>query len=460
MAQNKFLTIDLATGKRVLKNLEASLVNFDPSGLSGISGTNLQDALKQEVTRALAAEGVLNESITNAIATAKTADDAIKALIGAIPEQSTVKAELDRIEGLVTALTSTVTTHTGNSEIHITNDERTKWNKVISDLATETSERKSADSTLDGKITSLTSTVEAKADKNTVDTELAKKVEKTELFTDGKIKTDLLPSIAINNTIVVNTAEEAMQATIENGDVIIINPNLETLEIGGDLPTSGTFICVDILAQTFSERFRQLYSNSDSINKADAQQMVNIEKDRALAAEAALDQKITDEKNEGKTGSLANKIKANADAIATEISNREEADRAINSQIETLRGQINKIQSQEEFTIALTASGIQVGDLLSIKSEDGSIVKATADNDNVVGIAVEVQERDVRTAIMGKVDVSAFKVLIPGKDYFLNTDGTITEICPQDSGKHIIKVGKAISKTELFVKIEDAIEIL
>lgn len=521
MAQNKFLTIDLATGKKILKNLEAALVKFDPAELSaqGITGQNLQEALKEEVLRAYVAEQTLDAAVKKAVKDAETADKAIKALIGEIPEMSTVKQELDRIERLVTTLESKVDTHIANRVSHIEDSERTKWNKAITDLAQEKLDRASEDSRLEREIATKADEGHnhVMADITDLSAELAKKIDKTEIIEDGKFKTELLPSLAINETKIVRTAQEAMEAQIQNGDVVIINPShVETYaaSLSGLEPTTGTFICVDITAETFEERFRLLYSHTDAISKAEVQAAIAVEKQRAEEAEARLKRELDNEKNEGQAGSLAYKIKANADAITAEVERaqgeesriaelvnseakrakaeeavikqsvttekeraeaaeneirglvtaeetaREEADTALDGKINELSGKVDKLSAEEKFTVALKASLVSVGDLLTIKSEDGSVVKATTEDDNVVGIAVEVTADDVKTAIMGKVDVSGFMTLTAGKEYFLGDDGRISTVCPQATGKHIIKVGKALSTTELLVKIEEAIEIL
>lgn len=99
---------------------------------------------------------------------------------------------------------------------------------------------------------------------------------------DGKLSTSILPSIAINDTFVVASEEEAMQQVVEVGDVVIIN-NEETSE-------STTYICVDLgegldTTITFDGKFRPLLSNSDSISKADLEAGLALKADKTSVEE-------------------------------------------------------------------------------------------------------------------------------------------------------------------------------
>lgn len=377
MTINKFLTIDLATGKKILKNLEANLVKFNLDGLEGkIAAEDLQGALKEEVLRAFKAEEDLKTSIEEAIAEYKSEDQLIKDLIGAIPEKSTVKGELDKLKALIDGLQESKA-------------EKEHTHKI--------------------------------ADVTDLQTKLDEKANTNDLLEDGKFKTSLLPSLAINETFIVTSADEAMLKPIQNGDIIIINPDhVETYSV--DKPTSGTFICVDITKETFEERFRLLYSHNDAISKAEVEAAIKIETDRAERVEEQITEKVTT--NEG--------------------------------EISKIKEEIAKIKAQEELTVVVTAEGIVVGDVLTIK-DNGTIAKATTEDDNVFGIATKVEDSTVTVTVMGKVKVS--QSLTAGKVYFLNDENGISETCPTEQGKYIIKVGRALSANELLINIEEAISI-
>lgn len=537
MAIQKFVTIDLETGKKILKTLEASYVKFSDSRLPEVD--NLDAALKAEITRALAAEKVLDDDIKAEVQRAKDAEQAIKSLIGDLAEDASVKAALTRIEGLISSLTVKVDNHIADNVKHITAEERTKWDKTTTDLAGKAD---AVHTHAMSEITGLEDAMASKADESTVTEELNKKVAKTELIADGKIKTELLPSIAINSVATVASVEAAMELVIENGDVVIINPDVQSVKEKDQVKViSGTFICVDATQELFENRFRQLYSNSDSISKADVENLIKIETDRATNVENELQQQITTEKNEESDGSLANKIKSNKTAIEAEVTARTEAVKAVNDKVDIinggeevsgsianavkvekdravaaegeldrrlnvvepivtklnggkevsgsvenlteaalntakeytnqevakektareaadteLRNKIDSLEANEDFKIQLGFAGAETTDLVTVRA-DGNVVKAQLSDSSVVGIIVEANDEQSKTVVMGKV--GGFEGLIPGKNYFLGANGKISPTIPTEVGQNIIKIGVAISATELFVNIQDAIEI-
>ena len=103
MTMQKFITIDLQTGKKLLQTIEASFIKFSYEGLPDVD--NVDAALKAEVTRALAAEKVLTDTLAKEIQDARNAEAAIKTLIGELESDTSVKEALDRIKASITALT-------------------------------------------------------------------------------------------------------------------------------------------------------------------------------------------------------------------------------------------------------------------------------------------------------------------------------------------------------------------
>lgn len=539
MNKKKFITIDLQTGKKILQTIEASYIKFSDERLQGV--TDLNAALKAEITRAIEAEQALTTKVEQEIQRAESAEAAIRQLIGDLgQEDKSVKEALDRIKASITALTEKVDAHIANQEVHITADERARWEKTATDLA-------------------------EKADKATTEQELEKKVNKDELFDNNKIKTDLLPSIAVNDVHTVTNVKEAMDLKIENGDVVIINPDAKTPKSNNEVVT-GTFICVDATKESFEERFRQLYSNTDSISKAEVDNLikaeadrakeveeglrrdiliindnddttvgsikhaVKVERERAEAAERELAQRLTTieptvqklaggkevegsaanladkalteakeyanqkiEEVKTSAGALSDKVQALEEKVGTETAGLVKDVKELQTKVDVINGEgegsikkaladaqkhadqkvaeeatirkaeddklskrIDALEASEEFKVSLGFEGAEVSDLLAVKA-DGKIVKATLDDSSVVGIVVKAEGENSKTAVMGKV--GGFSDLIPGKSYFLGSDGRITRDIPTQVGQHIIKVGVAISQTELFVNIEEAIEI-
>lgn len=207
MTIQKFITLDMTTGKKVLKTLEASFISFDATELQGINADNLQDALKEEVVRALAAEGVLDAAIKAEVERATNAEDAIKKILGNIPEGKNVFDELTRIEGLVTGLSSQVTSHVEDAVKHITADERTKWNKVITDLSTEVSDRKAAD-------TALQSNIDAKVAQSAYDEFVSKNTEALSGL-GGRISTNESDIQALKDAIAGKNSNTKIFATMD-----------------------------------------------------------------------------------------------------------------------------------------------------------------------------------------------------------------------------------------------------
>lgn len=91
----------------------------------------------------------------------------------------------------------------------------------------------------------------------------------------NKIDVALLPSVAINETFVVDSEDAAMKQTVEAGDIVIINVVAKQLKAASEMLANSiasgvnTFIVVKADADTFEERFRPLMSTSDSITKGE-----------------------------------------------------------------------------------------------------------------------------------------------------------------------------------------------
>ena len=214
--------------------------------------------------------------------------------------------------------------------------DKAELEKAISDVDAKADVNKGLIDTLDGKLTQEVNDRQAadaaqdvvigtKADKSYVDAELAKKAEKvhTHVMADitdlgtvaglnagngagqvpvldehGKLAMSTIPTLAINETKVVNTIQEAMALNQKSGDIVIINPNsaqkaaivnkfkadqanvakgFEVLEanlLNDEFAAylaqgKTTFICVEPEADTFEDRYRPLNSLADTMNRAE-----------------------------------------------------------------------------------------------------------------------------------------------------------------------------------------------
>ena len=327
----------------------------------------------------------------------------------------------------------------------------------------------------------------------------------------------------------------------------------------------GTFICVDITKDLFEERFRQLYSNADSISKAEVTELINaetdragkveeglrsdiltinggddvagsirhavkIERDRAKFEEWKLDQRLSaieptveqlagGEEVEGSAANLAKealteankytdaeitKVKSDATTLTERVGNLEEVvgdvEDGLVKDVDDLQdavdvikgsgvGSINKaladanahtdekvaeelaartaadtalsnridsLEASENLSITLGCVGIEQHELLAIRA-DNTVVKATLTDSSVVGIVARAKGPNSKTVISGRV--SGFQGLKPGSNYFLGENGQITDKMPTEVGQYIIKVGVALTATDLLVNVQEAIRI-
>lgn len=245
---------------------------------------SLQEQITAEISRATTKEGEL--------------DKAIKANATAISElQSTVStldSDLDaevlrataKEEELHTAIEAEVTRATG---------EETK-------IRTEFAE---ADKALK---TALEAAIAEKADRTYVDSQLSTKVDSSKignganqipmLDASGKLNMSTIPTLAVNETQVVEDIDAALALNQKSGDIVIININSEqvkaiTAKYAADQQNIAqgyqvlesnvlsdefaaylaegktTYICVDPSAETFQERYRPLNSIADTMTRGE-----------------------------------------------------------------------------------------------------------------------------------------------------------------------------------------------
>ena len=434
MAQ-KFLTIDLATGKRVLKNLEATLVSFDASGTgtAGINQNTVQEALKAEILRAFAKENALNSAIEAEVSRAEGAEAALQALFGEIGD-TTVKAELDKITSAATALTQKVDGHIGNAEIHVTSGDKSKWNAYDAAI------------------------------KSKVDTATFDEYKRT----NNEAVEELKQAVANknSNTMVYETEEEFKQAATslnpKNGDLVFVVENkkayiykgVAVAAMAAEIPEGWVLFDdisteVDLAGYLKTETAESTYAKKSDISDM----LTKTEAGTTYLTQATAQSDYLTKTEAGSTyRKTATKLTFDDfdSGLQTKINNKAE-----NSAVTALESRVEKLEGDNAFAMDIELEGGAAGELVAINGSTGKFEKATLASDNVAGILIA----PTKLVIGGKITY-AEGGLTPGKVYFLGDNSKPSLTCPQAKGNHIVKLGRALTANTLILNIEDAIEVL
>lgn len=104
------------------------------------------------------------------------------------------------------------------------------------------------------------------------------------------------------------------------------------------------------------------------------------------------------------------------------------------------------------------SSGINIGDWVRIDSSGNAVLAQanTASNGRVVGVVESKSSSTLANILISGVSTAIFVGLDLTKEYFLSevTAGAIQDTQPASSGNIIASVGKPVSTTELFVKVQ------
>lgn len=471
--------------------------------------TALRQDIDAEVVRAKAKEEELNSAIEAEVSRAKGEEARIEGLVTA--EATRAKAEEGKIRGefaaadtaMSEALTEKITEVSnkltadkaelqGNIDAvsAIANQNKVDIAKAKEDLTQEIADRKAADAAQDVVIGT-------KADKTYVDVELAKKAEKvhTHVMADitdlgtvarlnvgneagqvpvldehGKLAMSTIPTLAINETKIVNTIEEAIALNQKAGDIVIINPtsvqradivkkynadqknlakgyeivdvNVLNDEFAGYLAQGKTtFICVEPEAETFEERYRPLNSLADTMNKAEIQSELAKKDDiesvntKVQGAKDYADNKVSAAKTElngvidsAKTEltSAIGAVDTKADANATEIGKIKEAATALKAVVdEHVADAVKHITAEERTSWNSRAKKFvaTIGDAAAkefevahnLGSEDVVVTVKAAGTKEVVFTDVKVKDENTVVVSFGMIPAeNEFKVVVIG----------------------------------------------
>lgn len=360
--------------------------------------------------------------------------------------------------------------------------------EVAEGLAKEILDRTAADSAQDLIIAQ-------KADKTYVDQELAKKsddghkhvaaditdlgtVAKLNVGTEagqvpvldehGKLDVKVVPSVAINETNVVEDIDSALALNQKAGDIIIINPNSAQVQaitakyyadqqnaaqgfqnLGANVLNDEfaaylaegktTYICVDPLAESFEERYRPLNSIADTMTRGE------IEKELA--------KKDTIESVDGKI------VEAKGYADTQIGLAKEEINGTITSTKETLEQAIEAVDAKAD---------ANAGEITAIK-QAATELKSTVDThvaDNVKHITAEERQAwnaktDKKTFLIGDDSAVEFELShnLQSEDVVVSVrdaaskEIVFTDITVKDENTVVVSFAKAPSLNEFKVVV-------
>lgn len=113
-----------------------------------------------------------------------------------------------------------------------------------------------------------------------------------------------------------------------------------------------------------------------------------------------------------------------------------------------------------QFSAANGESGAITKSMLVYVSASATVKKAKADASATAMAIGFVADTSIAAAATGLIQtdgvLDGFTSLTPGATYFADaaTAGAITATAPTASGSHVVKVGKALSATELLIDID------
>lgn len=482
--------------------------SFDDSNIQATL-TALRQDIDAEVVRAKAKEEELNNAIEAEVSRAKGEEARIEGLVTtevtrAKAEEGKIRGEFaaadaamsEALTGKITEVSSKLTADKAELQGNIdtvsgvANQNKVDIAKAKEDLTQEIADRKAADAAQDVVIGT-------KADKTYVDVELAKKAEKvhTHVMADitdlgtvarlnvgneagqvpvldehGKLAMSTIPTLAINETKVVNTIEEAMVLNQKSGDIVVINPtsvqrakivekynadqknlakgyevvdvNVLNDEFAGYLAQGKTtFICVEPEAETFEERYRPLNSLADTMNKAEIQAELAKKDDiesvnnKVQGAKDYADNKISAAKTElsgaidtakSELTSAIKAVEGKADTNATEIGKIKEAATELKAVVDTHVADVVKHITAEERTSwnSRTKKVVaSIGDAAAkefevahnLGSEDVMVTVKAANTKEVVFTDVKVKDENTVVVSFGMIPAeNEFKVVVIG----------------------------------------------
>ena len=304
----------------------------------------------------MSADQTLNEAILNEVKTRENADDALHLEIDAELNRAQSKenelkelidSEIIRSISAETSLSSTVSSHTENIDIHITRDDRTKWNyaydeinafiaaSTVGDAAIDTLKEIQEYINTDGaaasqmaeKIAKNTESIEVlKNDVSTVESTLNTKIDSTKIELSSKIDTDIVSAKTELNDIIGSGFTKSSP----------ISEQLSAVKATADASASKDLLQTELAKKAdIADLNKEITDRISAINSLTT--AISNESTRATNAENELTISISDIKKDYLTSSDKNAIMSVLDtkATITSLNDEKHARELKDNQLET-----------------------------------------------------------------------------------------------------------------------------
>lgn len=460
----------------------------------------------------------LNDTVDAHDASAISTDNSGNSLISTNVQSSLteVVGRLDSVETAASGTAGDLTTHISDTSTHgitskivgeteaatLTNKIIDADNNTISNLEVDNLKTGVLDSDLTSVSASHDTLPSAKATKDYVDSQVGGVVVPTNLddLSDVDATTPSNNQILTYNNVSGNWEAQDAQSTVNNLDDLLdvnvptpsdgqvltynnVSGDWEAADAAGDASDIGytpsvltdwdsdtdpgqTNDALDQLAARTTVNETNIATNtSDISNKADSADLTLHESDTSthgVTTIAGLTETQTFENKtiDGTSATGNNTITADADNITTDNSGN--SLEAVNAQtsFDEVAGRLDVIETHRIVTLA-AAETIAVRDALFVNAS-GQVAKLDADDDakmEFIGFAKNagIASEDIEVIIGGKL--GGFTGLTPGELLYADptSPGGYTQTEPTQANVYVIKIGKAISATEIIVNPDLAV---
>lgn len=246
------------------------------------------------------------------------------------------------------------------------------------------------------------------------------------LGAEGKLNPSVLPAVAVDTLVIVQTKDEALLADVQNGDFVRV------------ISDAKVYMVIDDTKKTsFNEMFVPLSSVTDAITRAELQTMLNEKVDKTTYGqdktelEGKINGKVTQSVYDAKVleleSGIASKVSTDAytldkSALETKIASKVSQD-IYDSKVSALEGEIAKkvnsldyVSDLAELNVSINSKVAQSVYDLKIGEIEGNIAKK---------LNADTYTSD-KTILEGKVNSKATSMIVEGNALKLkSTDGAV-----------------------------------